>query len=108
MIRVKVLVLYGYGINCNYETQRAFERVGAYANQVHVNDLVYNPSLMNKYQIFAIPGGFSFGDDISAGKILAVKMGTYLGDDFRRFLERGLVIGRISLKPKTRSFERVF
>jgi len=94
MVEVNTAVIYGYGINCDYETQRAFELSGANPERIHFNELKDDPSIFGKYQIVALPGGFSFGDDISAGKILSVKTQRYLGDTLREFLERnGLVIG---------------
>jgi phosphoribosylformylglycinamidine synthase len=38
---------------------------------VHINRLLENPRLALDYQILCIPGGFSYGDDIAAGRILA-------------------------------------
>ena len=65
-MRPKALVLYGYGINCDYETQYAFERAGAVAVRVHINELIKGDHRLVEYQILALPGGFSFADDIGA------------------------------------------
>ena len=59
---MKVIVLSGYGINCENETLHAFETVGFKGKIVHVN-LINNPKQLNDYQVFALPGGFSYGDD---------------------------------------------
>ena len=80
----KVLVLTGYGINCDNETKLAFEMAGAEAEKVHVNDI--ERGTLGRYEIVALPGGFSFGDDIAAGRVLAVKLQT-AGDQLREFLE---------------------
>ena len=71
MPNVKVLVLRTAGTNCDEETCHAFELAGAAADRVHVNRLVQQPDLLEQYQILALAGGFSYGDDIAAGKILA-------------------------------------
>ena len=71
MTNVNVLVLRTAGTNCDLETCFAFELAGARAQRIHVNRLIENPDLLADYQILALPGGFSYGDDIAAGKILA-------------------------------------
>jgi len=94
MRRVKVLVLYGHGINCDNETKRAFELVGASADRVHTNELIEGSQKLDEYHILAFPGGFSFGDDIAAGKIHAIKFKYRLREQLRRFIaERKLIIG---------------
>lgn len=88
----KVLVLTGYGINCDEETKFAFEKAGAKADLVHVNDLIESPKKLKDYQIPAFPGGFSFGDDTGSGNALAWKIKNNLG--IERFIEDDkLVIG---------------
>lgn len=90
IIKPKAIVLSGYGLNCEDETAFAFRTAGADADIVHVNDL----RGLDKYQILAVPGGFSFGDDTGSGKAYARKLLDKLGDDLRKFLERDtLTIG---------------
>ncbi|GMU92535.1 MAG: hypothetical protein AMXMBFR4_15930 [Candidatus Hydrogenedentota bacterium] len=92
--RVQALVLTGFGINCDHETAYAFERAGATATRVHLNDLIDRPALLDGSQILAVPGGFSFGDDIASGKILANRLRYRLGEPLRDFVAAGkLVIG---------------
>jgi len=67
----RVLVLRAPGANCDVETQFAFEQAGAAAERVHINRLREQPGLLQRYQILAVPGGFTYGDDVAAGKILA-------------------------------------
>ncbi len=62
------LILTGYGINCDEETKFAFEKAGAKAEIVHVNDLIDSHKNLNDYQILVFPGGFSYGDDTGSGK----------------------------------------
>lgn len=70
-MKPRVLILRSAGTNCDGETHTAFETVGAQVDRVHLNRVIENPSLMNDYQILAVPGGFSYGDDIAAGRIFA-------------------------------------
>jgi len=94
MGKPKVFVLFGFGINCDYETQYAFNVVGAEAERIHFNELAAAPEMLQDYHIFVIPGGFSFGDDIASGKVLANKLRTKVGDALHRFVEQGrLVLG---------------
>lgn len=81
-----VLVLRAAGTNCDLETAHAFELAGATAERIHVNRLAESPGELDRFQILAIPGGFSFGDDISAGKILAQQLMLRLGDAIGRFV----------------------
>ena len=91
---VKALVLTGYGINCDEETAFAFRKAGAESKIVHVNDLIANPKTLDRFQIFAFPGGFSYGDDTWSGNALANKIRNNLWDVLMRFLEQEkLVIG---------------
>lgn len=91
---VNVLVLVGYGINCDYETEHAFKMVGANTEKIHVNDLINGKRNLENYHILAIPGGFSYADDIAAGKVLANKMRTNIPDQVQKFIENEkLVIG---------------
>jgi phosphoribosylformylglycinamidine synthase I len=84
---MKVLVLTGDGINCERETSRAFALAGADPTILHCNDLLDNPRSIHQYQAIAFPGGFSFGDDLGSGQVLALKLSLLLGDELRIFVE---------------------
>ena len=71
MATVRVLVLRAPGTNCDRETAFAFESAGASVDRLHVNQLLRQQTLLNQYQVLCVPGGFSYGDDIGAGTILA-------------------------------------
>jgi phosphoribosylformylglycinamidine synthase len=88
----KALILTGYGINCDYETQHAFNIVGAHAKRVHINDIIDKIENLEDYQIIAFPGGFSFGDDISSAKVLANKIKFNIFSDLQKFIDDGKVI----------------
>lgn len=91
---VKALVLGGYGINCEAETALAFQRAGAQVSPMHLGDLIETPEFLHENHILAVPGGFSFGDDVASGKILANRLRYRLGDALHEFVGDGkLVIG---------------
>ena len=90
----KVLVLTGYGINCDMETQHAFKLAGADAERVRLTDLTNGTRKLSEFHILAFTGGFSFGDDIASGKVLANMIKYNLGEQVREFIEAGkLIIG---------------
>ena len=90
----KVLVLRAPGTNCDQETGFAFEQAGAKATYAHINQLLDEPQLAAEHQIMCFPGGFSYGDDIAAGRILASQMQSRLADTLNEFRDAGkLVLG---------------
>ncbi|MBF0449929.1 MAG: phosphoribosylformylglycinamidine synthase I [Candidatus Magnetomorum sp.] len=94
MTPVQVLVLTGYGLNCDHETAYSFECIGASAHRVHINDLTRGSCQLNDYDILVFTGGFSWGDDHGAGVLQALRMRKSLSDDIKRFVHRGrLIIG---------------
>jgi phosphoribosylformylglycinamidine synthase I len=94
MAKVRTLILRAPGTNCDVETSFALEQAGAVVDSAHVNELVRRDKLLSNYQILVAPGGFTYGDDISAGKILANELRLKLGGDIQDFIERGgLILG---------------
>lgn len=94
MATPRALILRAPGANCDQETQFAFERAGALADRVHIQRLREQPKLLLQYQILAVPGGFTYGDDVGAGKILAIHLSHFLGEAIRQFRDRErLVLG---------------
>jgi phosphoribosylformylglycinamidine synthase I len=90
----KIMVMSGYGLNCEEETKFAFEQAGGVADIVHLNDLIAAPKMLADYQILAFPGGFSYGDDTGSGKAYANKFKNHLKIELDEFLARDtLVIG---------------
>lgn len=88
MIKPKVLVVKTDGINCDEELVFAFNRAGARVDRVHVNTIRSNKKILTRYNILAIPGGFSYGDDIISGKILAVELTSFFADALKDFTRR--------------------
>ena len=94
MAKVKTLMLRAPGTNCDFETQVAFEQAGAEVDSALVTELFRGEKRLADYQILVSPGGFTYGDDISAGKILANEIRPRLGEDIRKFVDAGkLVLG---------------
>jgi len=94
MPEVRALVLRAAGVNCDMETQHALELAGAEADRIHVNRLIEDKSLLDRYHILVFPGGFSYGDDVAAGRILANQIVHHLADPIQRFIDDGkLVLG---------------
>jgi len=90
----RVLVLRAPGSNCDGELQFAFNLAGGQADLVHINRLRENPKLLKEYQVLAVPGGFTYGDDVAAGKILANQLAHFLGDSIRQFRDaEKLILG---------------
>lgn len=94
MSNVKVLMLRAPGTNRDVDTQIAFEMTGAEVASALVNELVRQEKQLSEYQIMVIPGGFTYGDDISAGKIMANEIRLGLGESIKKFVADGrLVLG---------------
>jgi phosphoribosylformylglycinamidine synthase len=89
-----VCLLNGFGINADHELQLAFESAGARVTPTHVSELQGHPERLSGFGILAVPGGFSFGDHLGSGMVLASLFRAGLSPVVRRFVsEGGLVIG---------------
>ncbi|MEM8945016.1 MAG: phosphoribosylformylglycinamidine synthase I [Planctomycetota bacterium] len=94
MAKPRTLILRAPGTNCDVETAFAFERAGGEAETMHLNRLLEAPHLVSDFQILCIPGGFSFGDDVAAGRIFANQIRHHLADVMKEFRAAGkLVLG---------------
>lgn len=93
-IKPKALVLTGYGINCEEETAKCFNKTGSTAEIVHINDIIDGGKKLNNYQILALPGGFAYGDDTGSGNALANKIRNNLEEEMFKFAKQDkLIIG---------------
>lgn len=93
-MKAKVCILRTAGTNCDAETDVAFHLAGAETELVHIQQLISNKINLSDYHILAIPGGFSYGDDISAGILLAVEMKHKLRNTLEQFVsDNKLIIG---------------
>ena len=94
MTQVNAIVLRAAGINCDLETEFALELAGAKAKRIHINRIIEDKSILEEFQIIVFPGGFSYGDDIAAGKILANQIIHHLYEPIQKFIDQGkLVLG---------------
>jgi phosphoribosylformylglycinamidine synthase len=94
MAEVRAVVLRAAGINCDMETEHALELAGARAERVHINRIIADKGSLDDYHILVFPGGFSYGDDVAAGKILANQVVHHLREAVQKFIDDGkLVLG---------------
>jgi phosphoribosylformylglycinamidine synthase subunit PurQ / glutaminase len=94
MNKVKVLMLRGPGTNRDIDTRIAFNECGAEVDSALVTEMLRGEKKLSEYHIAVIPGGFTYGDDISAGKIMANEIRINLGEDIKKFVADGrLVLG---------------
>jgi phosphoribosylformylglycinamidine synthase len=93
-MRPRVLVLRAPGSNCDHDAAFAFDQAGAQSELVHIQRLLEEPHLVSQAQILCIPGGFSYGDDIASGKILAIQLRHHLRGVIEEFKAANkLIIG---------------
>ncbi|HNT29846.1 MAG TPA: phosphoribosylformylglycinamidine synthase subunit PurQ [bacterium] len=83
----QVIVLSGYGLNSELETLQGFLHCGAQGEVVHINDLIDGRKKLADYQIMAIPGGFSFGDDTGSGNAYANRVRNNIWEQVREFVQ---------------------
>lgn len=94
MSKAKTLVLRAPGTNCDVEAAFAFETAGADVSMVHIGELIRRDKELKDYQIMVLPGGFTYGDDLGSGRVIANEVSMKLGDDVKLFVENGgLIIG---------------
>lgn len=92
--KVKVLIIFSSGTNCDEETEFAFQKAGAKVSKFHINYLKRNKKLLKEFHILCLPGGFTYGDYISAGKILANELKYHFQEEIKSFIKEGkLIIG---------------
>ena len=90
----KAIIMSGYGINSEMETQEAFKRAGMSSDIVHINDLIEGRKKVSDYRLLVFPGGFSYGDDTGAGNAFANRVRNNLWGDVEKFLDAdNLVLG---------------
>lgn len=90
----RAIVVRAPGTNCDEETAAAWAAAGAEPETWHIGQLLESPRALERFAILTIPGGFSYGDDLGAGRILATRLGKVLEDALARFRDRGgLVLG---------------
>jgi len=91
---VKVMILRGPGTNCDIETSFAVEKAGGMPESIYIKRWIEKPDLIKDYQMLIIPGGFTYGDDLGAGKVMAFEIENFLFEELNTFVENGnLILG---------------
>ncbi|HEY2761357.1 MAG TPA: phosphoribosylformylglycinamidine synthase subunit PurQ [Pirellulales bacterium] len=88
----RILILRAPGTNCDAETAHAFQLAGGQTDVLHVRRLLGAPRLLADYQVFCIPGGFSYGDDIASGRIFGIQLQNRLAEVMQEFKDAGKLI----------------
>lgn len=88
-IKARVIIIRAAGTNCDVETADAFRLAGGLAETVHINALIKGEKKLDSYDILAIPGGFSYGDDIAAGRVMANRLRYSFYRPLQRFIDSG-------------------
>lgn len=86
----RAVVIRAAGTNCDAEMLRAFTLAGADADLLHLDRLIDEPTRLDSADLIGFPGGFSYGDDIAAGRVMAVRMRERLWPALRAAAERGV------------------
>ncbi len=89
---VRAVILRTAGTNCDQETAHALRLAGASVDIVHINQFISGKRSLDDFQILIIAGGFSYGDDIAAGKVLANELRTQLGEALHTFVSQGKIV----------------
>jgi phosphoribosylformylglycinamidine synthase len=92
MAQPRILILRAPGTNCDGEAAHAFALAGGIPETLHVNRVLEQPRRLGEFQIVCIPGGFSYGDDIAAGRILGNQIQHHLADELASFHDAGKLI----------------
>jgi phosphoribosylformylglycinamidine synthase len=92
MPQPRILILRAPGTNCDEETAHAFALAGGAVDRWHVNRVLKAPRRLGDFQVLCIPGGFSYGDDIAAGRIFGNQLQHHLADALAAFREAGKLI----------------
>lgn len=86
---IRVCIIRVGGTNCDAETKRSFEDLGVKASIYHVNEIFRKRELLAEHQILVFPGGFSYGDYVRAGAILAKTIMARIGAEIKAFIDEG-------------------
>jgi len=92
MANPRVLILRAPGTNCDEESSHAFALAGGTPERLHVNRILESPQTLAIFQILCIPGGFSYGDDVAAGRIFGNQIRHRLADALVAFRDAGKLI----------------
>ncbi len=84
-----VLILHASGTNRDREAAWACALAGGAPEIVHINQLTSGERRLSDYRMLVLPGGFSYGDDLGAGKLWAVALRYRLAEALDAFIAGG-------------------
>ena len=90
--KAPVLIITGYGLNCEAESKYAWELAGAAQSLIHFNDLLARPEQLHDFSALMFIGGFSYGDHMSSGHVFALRVKHRLSEDLQKFIDNGRLI----------------
>lgn len=115
-MKPRTLIIRTAGTNCDVELAHAFALAGSTPETIHLHRLIDEPALIDGFDLIGFPGGFSYGDDIAAGRILANRLKHRLLEPLQKAVERGVpmigvcngfqVIVKMGLLPDPRKAEQ--
>ncbi|MGA9598247.1 MAG: phosphoribosylformylglycinamidine synthase I [Acidimicrobiia bacterium] len=88
-MKPRALIVHATGTNRDHDVARALDLAGGVPEIVHINALRDATARLLDYQMMVLPGGFSYGDDLGAGKLWAIALRSRLGDDLDEFVDAG-------------------
>ncbi len=87
-----ILIITGYGVNCEAESEHAWKLAGAKTVQMHINDLIAKPEQMRNVQGIMFIGGFSYGDHMTSGHVFALRVKHHLRTELQKFIDDKKII----------------
>ena len=90
--KVPVLIITGYGLNCEAESKYAWEMAGAQPVLIHFSDLIARPERLNDFAALMFIGGFSYGDHMTSGHVFALRVKHHMKEALERFIGKGKLI----------------
>ena len=97
---VPILIITGYGLNCEAESAFAWQQAGAAPKCVHLNDLLERPAQLHDFAALMFIGGFSYGDHMGSGLVFAHRLRHHIRDELQKFIADG------NADPKRRPIAR--
>lgn len=92
MSKPKVLIVTGYGVNCEAESEHAWRLAGADPQRVHLNDLLSDPAQLERFDAMMFIGGFSYGDHMTSGHVFALRVKHHMQKELEKFIADGKLI----------------
>ncbi len=84
----RVLIPVALGTNRDHDLALAFEAAGATADAVPLTALRSGEVRMADYQLLGIPGGFSYGDALGAGRLFGLDLAGWFADELAAAVAR--------------------